>query len=60
MKQFRLGIIGAGSRGFGWMRVLSKMQNVKIVALCECNEERLYEKAQKLKIDLVLLAVSNG
>ncbi len=49
MKQFRLGVIGAGSRGYGWMRVLAHMQNVKIVALCECNEERLYEKAKKFK-----------
>ena len=51
MKVFNVGIIGVGSRGFGWVKVLAKMENIRIRALCDVNEERLQEKAAELKAE---------
>lgn len=51
MKVFNVGIIGVGSRGFGWAKVLAKMENIRIRALCDVNEERLQEKAAELKAE---------
>ena len=51
MKVFNVGIIGVGSRGFGWTKVLAKMENIRIRALCDVNEARLQEKAAELKAE---------
>jgi len=42
----RIGIIGTGSRGMGLMRILSKMEGVSMVALCDTLPFRLKEASQ--------------
>lgn len=49
MKVFKVGIIGVGGRGFCWTKVLAKMENIRICALCDINETRLQERAATLK-----------
>ena len=42
----RIGIIGTGSRGMGLMRILSEMEGVTMVALCDTLPFRLKEASQ--------------
>ena len=42
----RIGIIGTGSRGMGLMRILSKIEGVSMVALCDTLPLRLKEASQ--------------
>jgi hypothetical protein len=46
MGNIRLGVIGLGKRGTGWLGLLNQMDDVDIVALCEVYEDRLAAGAE--------------
>ncbi len=50
MKKYKVGVIGAGSRSYGWIRdCLSKMPNVEITTLCDVREDRLQEITERME-----------
>ena len=50
MRKYKVGVIGAGSRSYGWIRdCLSKMPNVEVTTLCDTRQERLQEITARME-----------
>jgi len=47
MKKVRIGIIGVGGMGQGYAETMKRIEEAELVAVCDCNENRAKEVAQK-------------
>jgi len=54
MDKLNVGIIGVGAMGKSHARVYSKMKNVKLIAVCDCNKEAVRNIADKYNTNYYL------
>lgn len=48
MDKLRLGLVGIGSRGFSLLQLFLKMEQVKVVAVCDTYEDRVQKASDKV------------
>ena len=51
MEQVRVGVIGVGMMGSNHVRVLSELDDAKLVAVCDVREENARTIAEKYRCD---------
>ena len=51
MKQYKVALVGCGTISYNHLTALSKLDHVKVVALCDIKPEKAEERAAQFKLD---------